>query len=476
MSTNAKSYVAAMIAAGVFVLGAALLSWPAIDPVLFSVYLGLTILASAIKMRLPGITGTYSLSFVSILVGVRFFSLPEILVAACAGALVQTVWRSAKRPSTVQVAFNMANLTLSAGLCYLVWREGLAQEMHLYGPALLCAVTVVLFVTNTLIVSGILSILEGQPLAAVWREWYPWSFPYYLTGACIVGLLPDRNQAFRPESLWLLIPLFYLLHFYVGLAHSQRPDSGAQPAAGRGPLAPARVLPPLAKRYVQSIAAVGGLLLLLAILRWESSDLPRFAAYLSLGLVASTLKIRLPGLASSMSILFVFTLVAIFDCSLPEIVVLSIVTGMAQCMWKPKRKIGLLQAFFNGSCHALSASFALLSFRFLQAHTTLLSVPVSLTVATVVLYTCNAALVAVVLCLIDHRPLRRLWSDSYFWSFPYYLVGTAAAGLMITVSHTANWHVSLLVLPIMVLIYLSYQLQVSRSGGRPLGPRDHAGA
>ncbi|HYL74915.1 MAG TPA: hypothetical protein VEU96_11965 [Bryobacteraceae bacterium] len=467
MPTRAKLYAGAVIVAGVAVLGMALANFTAIDPVLFSVYLGLTILASALKMRLPGVSGTYSLIFVSILIGLRFFSLQETLIACCAGALVQTYWKTQKHPTAVQAAFNMANLSISTGLCFLVWRQGLAQDIHLYRPALLALVTIVFFLANTFIVSGVLSLLEGKTLRVVGREWYPWSFPYYLTGACVIGLFPDQHQAFRPESLWLLVPMLYLLHFYVGLAQSRRPAAGApaSSAAGSPPMA--------AKYYAQAVVTGGAILVLFALLRWETGDAVRFAAYLALGLIAATLKIRLPGLDSSMSILFVLSLVFIAECTLPEAIVLSAATGVVQSLWKPQQRPSTLQVLFNGAAQALSVTLAFLSFRFLLDHSAMLSLPASLAAATTVLYVSNAVLVAVVLCLIERRPLRQLWSHCYFWSFPYYLVGTAVAGLMIAVASAANWYTALLVLPVMGLVYVSYALQVTRHAHHPAAVAEH---
>ena len=462
MPIRAKLYVGAVIAAGAMVLGAALYNWSAIDPVLFLIYFGLTILGSALKMRLPGISGTYSLTFVSILIGLRFFSLPETHIACCAGALVQTYWKTQKRPTAVQAAFNMANVSLSTGLCFLVWRQGLARDIHVYRPALLAFVTIIFFLVNTFIVSGVLSLLEGKRLRLVGREWYPWSFPYYLTGACIIGLFPDQHQAFRPESLWLLAPLLYLLHFYVGLAQSRRPDSGA-PVAN-----PSASLPARANVYVQGIVASGAILVLFALLRWETTDPSRFVAYLGLGLIAATLKIRLPGLDSSMSILFVLSLVFIYDCSLPEVIILSVVTGVVQSLWKRQQTPAARQVLFNGAAQAISVTLAFLVFRFLLDGGAALSLPACLATATAVLYLSYAVLVAVVLCLIEGRPLWQLSSHCYFWSFPYYLVGTAVAGLMITVNRAANWYTALFVLPVMALIYVSYELQVARSVEEPV--------
>ena len=84
-------------------------------------------------------------------------------------------------------------------------------------------------------------------------------------------------------------------------------------------------------------------------------------------------------------------------------------------------------------------------------------------VSTLVLYGSNTVIIAVMLALVDGKPLGRIWQVCYFWSLPYYLVGAAAAGVMTAVSRTADWPPSLLVLPLMGMVYVSYRVQLSQS-------------
>jgi len=55
-----------------------------------------------------------------------------------------------------------------------------------------------------------------------------------------------------------------------------------------------------------------------------------------------------------------------------------------------------------------------------------------------------------------------VWSECYFWSFPYYLVGAAAVGLVGIVNRQAGWETSLLVLPLIYWVYRSYRLYLGR--------------
>ena len=94
------------------------------------------------------------------------------------------------------------------------------------------------------------------------------------------------------------------------------------------------------------------------------------------------------------------------------------------------------------------------------------SLVVFLLAATVIFYVLNTFIVSTVLGLSNRDTVGRVWQNCYFWSFPYYLVGAAIAGLVTATSHTAGWHVSLLVLPVMLLIYVSYRLHVTQAWKR----------
>jgi hypothetical protein len=63
---------------------------------------------------------------------------------------------------------------------------------------------------------------------------------------------------------------------------------------------------------------------------------------------------------------------------------------------------------------------------------------------------------------VETKPFARSWQQCYIWSFPYYLIGAAVAGLVNVSGRHVGWETSLLILPIMYLIYLHYRLFVER--------------
>ena len=70
MSARATTYVGCVIAAGSLAAYPALAHWECADPLRFATYLLLALVAGALKVRLPGMTGTFSLNFLLVLIGI----------------------------------------------------------------------------------------------------------------------------------------------------------------------------------------------------------------------------------------------------------------------------------------------------------------------------------------------------------------------------------------------------------------------
>jgi hypothetical protein len=88
------------------------------DPFRFGGFLLVSLLASIFKVRIPGLTGTYSLNFVVMLAAVTELSRAELLIIAIGCAVIQSYWRYSRRPQLLQVAFNTSNLVISAAGAY----------------------------------------------------------------------------------------------------------------------------------------------------------------------------------------------------------------------------------------------------------------------------------------------------------------------------------------------------------------------
>lgn len=221
-------------------------------------------------------------------------------------------------------------------------------------------------------------------------------------------------------------------------------------------------MPNKAKSYIACTVAIGLAILAAAIFRWPSSDVPRYLTYFLLGLVASTLKVRLPGIEGTMSVNFLFILIGVAEFSFSETVALACAAAVIQSFWKAKRRPMPVQVIFNAACLAISSGLAYSASHFALAAANANSLPVLMALAASLFFVTNTGLVATVVCLVEERPLKEAWERCYSSAFPYYLVGAAIAGLISVSSRSAGWKVSLLALPLMYLTHVYYRLHLTR--------------
>src|SRR5260370_40999401 len=80
MSVQTKVFVGITASLGAFVLGFALWHWQSTDLARFVCYVAVAVLASGLKVQLPGIDGTMSGNFLFILPGLMELGLPGRLL------------------------------------------------------------------------------------------------------------------------------------------------------------------------------------------------------------------------------------------------------------------------------------------------------------------------------------------------------------------------------------------------------------
>lgn len=225
MSKQARTYIYGVVGTGMLVLAAAFSNWTCPDPLRFSVYLLLGLVASMLKVRLPGITGTFSLNFLFLLIGVTNFGLAETVAMGAAAALVQCFWHASERPKVIQVLFNVGNLSISIAAAFLVSHAAPIETLHHLGITMLVAISVY-FVINTGLVAGVLALIEAKPFVQVWQHCFLLSFLYYLAGAGIAALMNVWTREVDWKSSLLVLPLLYLVYFYYRLYVTAQPVAG----------------------------------------------------------------------------------------------------------------------------------------------------------------------------------------------------------------------------------------------------------
>jgi len=218
-------------------------------------------------------------------------------------------------------------------------------------------------------------------------------------------------------------------------------------------------MPVRAKLYIAVNIALG-FALLAGTLIWfrQFPDVARYLACLSLACIASTMKVRLPGLHGTISVNFVFILLALTQLSLVEALIVAAAATLVQCLWRPKTRPKLVQVLFNTSTVVISTALAFVAARLVPGQGHLL---IALAPAATIFFVLNTGMVSLVLALISESTLLSIWKQCHLWAFPYYLVGATIVAMVGQASQSVGWRLSLLALPLMYLVYWCYKLYVS---------------
>jgi diguanylate cyclase (GGDEF)-like protein/putative nucleotidyltransferase with HDIG domain len=212
--------------------------------------------------------------------------------------------------------------------------------------------------------------------------------------------------------------------------------------------------------FVALVVLCGTAVMTYAVLHGKSDNPIKFVCYLVIALAASRLRVNLPGITGTMSVNFLFLLLGVLELSLSETMALGCAAVVVQCL--ERERPNPLQVVFNVCSTALAIAMTFATYRFCWSHTTVNNPSSSLFLAASVYFVSNTLPVATVISLTERRSLRKIWSECYFWSFPYYLVGAGIAGMMCWLHGFADWQTSLLTLPVVYLIYRSYRLYLGK--------------
>jgi diguanylate cyclase (GGDEF)-like protein/putative nucleotidyltransferase with HDIG domain len=214
MSYAARAYIASTLAGATIVLAYAF-QGPWTDDFGRSFgYALATLLAAGLKVSLPGINGTMSVSYVFILLSIAELHLGEAVLIAALSTMLQSVYNAKIKPKLIQLVFNAASISLAAGGAYGVFH---AQLPFLSDDKILrlALASSTYFLLNTVSIAGIVALTEQKNLIQIWRNCYFWSFPYYLLGASITALMTYVSSVWGWKLTFVTLPIVYVIfHSY----------------------------------------------------------------------------------------------------------------------------------------------------------------------------------------------------------------------------------------------------------------------
>ena len=212
MSKQARIFIFIVCTAGLATTIYGGLVWNMGDLPKFAAYLITALLASRLKVDLPEITGTISVNFLFILIGIAELTFSQTLVLGCAAILLQCMVTRRRLPRVEQVLFNVASAAVAIWAAYFTYHGPLHAYLRGNNALLMMLAAAVYFVFNTLPVATIISLTENKSLQKIWRDCYFWSLPYYMAGGAVAALFGWVNQRVGWQPTLLALPAMFITY------------------------------------------------------------------------------------------------------------------------------------------------------------------------------------------------------------------------------------------------------------------------
>src|SRR5580765_1431295 len=222
----------------------------------------------------------------------------------------------------------------------------------------------------------------------------------------------------------------------------------------------------ISDRYMVTVIVAGAVCVLTALLTIDFSHADLYLLLLAVFTIAvgSRVTVQIPRFKSHISVsdTFLFLVLLLYG---GEFAVLLAAVEAAASAWRfCNRK---LTVFFNAATMAVSTSavvlvlkaFGLYNESYLHGHTDYKqSFVIALSLIVLTQFLVNTSLASIYDALKNPIPLWETWKTKYVWTFFSYLIGAAAAGILVQVSDELGFRVILAIFPVIFFVFLSYRM------------------
>ncbi len=222
-------------------------------------------------------------------------------------------------------------------------------------------------------------------------------------------------------------------------------------------------LPIKAKVMIGMVAVASLCALSFGAAKWQSQSWPQLTLLLAAAVLSSRLKVKIPGLTSSMSGNLPVVLLGVMQLGLFGTLLVAITAAVSQSYSSGGNKTKPIQFVFNACTLLNAAGLAYLAYhsQIFGSHAS--ANTMSLVLAAVTYFMANTAPVASIIGLTEGGNPFTLWHKVFLWSFPNYVIGaglTAIASAFTTINGLATVAVLITVL---FAVYQSYKTYVGRA-------------
>jgi diguanylate cyclase (GGDEF)-like protein/putative nucleotidyltransferase with HDIG domain len=220
----------------------------------------------------------------------------------------------------------------------------------------------------------------------------------------------------------------------------------------------------LAKRYwaLVVICGFGPLAYFLSIWRPDRQEIAKLGLYLLAVVLTSGFKVWLPGILSTLSMNYVFMIAALMELHISAAILVGVAGVLGQTYYKNRKGAPWIQLLFNLATVSISI---LLAGRLYQLQLLASVDPFgifSVVLASAVYFLVNTVIISGIIALTSRQRIFTVWKESYWWTSPQYLMGGLIAAVFHYLLQHIGWIGTLSTVPVMYLVYRSYNVYLSR--------------
>lgn len=185
-----------------------------------------------------------------------------------------------------------------------------------------------------------------------------------------------------------------------------------------------------------------------------------FVSYFALTILTSLLRLGVPTAAGTISIGFIFILASLAQLSMGQTITIGITGTIIHCLRDTKARIEWRTLLFQAAVVVLGIEAAHFVYEFTLRHLPGGRMAAALPLAATVLFIVTALPLATAAAMKERESVWRVVHNRFLWSLPYYLAGAALAGLLTTLVQLPTWQTLAIILPLLLLVYRAYGLQI----------------
>jgi signal transduction histidine kinase len=219
--------------------------------------------------------------------------------------------------------------------------------------------------------------------------------------------------------------------------------------------------PSKADAFVAAIIILGTGLLFRSAYVWRCDKPWIYIGFMLATLLTSGLKVSLPRIKGTISVAYIFVLLSITRFSMPETMVLAIAACMTQCLWRPKKRVKIVEMAFSAASVAGAVYFSYFLYHaFGGSKPTQTASILLLFLTTAVYFLLSTLSIATAIALTGSSRIIDVWKKGYLWSFPYYLLGASIIALVEMLAPHFGLQLPLVAVPLLYAIYRSFRMYV----------------